>query len=115
MGYSRNGKVGFQSTHCLSRHPLYKTWIRMINRCENQNSKDYKDYGERGITVCSEWRNDFVEFLYWSLKHGWENGLSIERKDVNGNYCPEIIARKTVVIFQCQNNQKTELAPQESN
>ena len=89
MGYSRNGKVGFQSTHCLSRHPLYKTWIRMINRCENQNSKDYKDYGERGITVCSEWRNDFVEFLYWSLKHGWENGLSIERKDVNGNYCPE--------------------------
>ena len=61
----------------------------MINRCENQNSKDYKDYGERGITVCSEWRNDFVEFLYWSLKHGWENGLSIERKDVNGNYCPE--------------------------
>ena len=89
MGYSRNGKVGFQSTHCLSSHPLYKTWKRMKNRCENKNSKDYKDYGGRGITICDEWKNDFVEFLYWSLKHGWENGLSIERKDVNGNYCPE--------------------------
>ena len=89
MGYSRNGKVGFQSTHCLSSHPLYKTWKRMKNRCENKNSKDYKDYGGRGITICDEWQNDFVEFLYWSLKHGWENGLSIERKDVNGNYCPE--------------------------
>ena len=61
----------------------------MKNRCENKNSKDYKDYGGRGITICDEWKNDFVEFLYWSLKHGWENGLSIERKDVNGNYCPE--------------------------
>ena len=89
MGYSRKGKVGFQSTHCLSGHPLYKTWKRMINRCENKNSKDYQDYGGRGIKICDEWRTDFVEFLYWSLKHGGEHGLSIERKDVNGNYCQE--------------------------
>lgn len=39
--------------------------------------------------MCDLWENDFIEFLYWSLKHGWEKGLSIERKDVNGNYCPE--------------------------
>lgn len=88
MGYSRKGKVGFQSTHCLTKHPLYNTWKKMINRCENPNNKDYKNYGGRGICVCEEWKSDFVEFLYRSLKHGWEKGLSIERKDVNGNYCP---------------------------
>ncbi len=89
MGYSRSGQIGFQSTHCLSGHPLYNTWKKMKNRCENEKSEDYKNYGGRGISVCDEWKDDFVEFLYWSLKHGWEKGLSIERKDVNGDYCPQ--------------------------
>ena len=88
MGYSEKGKQGFQSTHCLSKHPLYSTWKYIKNRCYNQNSQDYKDYGGRGIVMCDKWKNDFVEFLYWSLKNGWEKGLTIERKDFNGNYEP---------------------------
>lgn len=89
MGYSAKGKQGFQSTHCLRNHPLYQTWQRMKRRCYNENDKDYKNYGGRGISVCDEWKEDFVEFLYWSLKHGWEEGLTIERRNYNGDYCPD--------------------------
>lgn len=89
MGYSEKGKQGFHSTHCLSSHPLYKTWNRIKNRCYCPTSADYKDYGARGISVCDEWKDDFVEFLYWSLKNGWQKGLTIERKDFNGNYEPD--------------------------
>lgn len=88
MGYSEKGKQGFQSTHCLRSHPLYRIWQHMKNRCFNKNSNDYKDYGARGIIVCEDWKTDFVEFLYWSIKNGWKEGLSIERKDYNGNYEP---------------------------
>lgn len=89
MGYSIKGKQGFQTKHGLKNHPLYKTWICMKTRCYNPKCKDYKDYGSRGITVCNEWKDDFVEFLYWALKHGWEKGLSIERIDFNKGYSPD--------------------------
>ena len=89
MGYSQKGKQGFQSSHCLSKHPLYGTWKRIKARCYNTKCKDYKDYGGRGITICTEWRDDFVEFLYWSLKHGWWEGASIERVDNDKGYSPE--------------------------
>lgn len=88
MGYSVKGKQGFQTKHGLKGHPLYKTWSHMKTRCYNKNCPDYKDYGGRGIVVCDLWKNDFVEFLYWALKHGWEKGLSIERIDVNQDYSP---------------------------
>lgn len=57
----------------------------MIQRCENKKSKDYKDYGGRGIVVCDEWRYSFKTFLHDmgvkpSIYH------SLERIDVNGNY-----------------------------
>lgn len=45
MGYSKIGKQGFQTTHCLSSHPLYNTWKHMKNRCYNGNDKNFKDYG----------------------------------------------------------------------
>lgn len=81
---------GWNATkHGLRDHPLYRTWQHMKNRCYNPNSKDYKDYGERNITVCDLWKDDFVEFLYWALKHGWKQGLSIERIDINKGYSPD--------------------------
>ena len=89
MGYSEKGKQGFQTTHGLSKHPLYRTWKHIKTRCYNKESPDYKDYGEREIDVCELWKNDFVEFLYWSLKNGWEKGLTIERIDCNKGYSPD--------------------------
>jgi len=68
----------------------YRTWANMIQRCTNKNATAYKHYGGRGITVCAEWKNDFTTFLSYvsKLPHFNENGYSIDRIDVNGNYEP---------------------------
>lgn len=60
----------------------------MKQRCYNPNGTKYKDYGGRGIKICDEWLNDRQKFEQWSLSHGYENGLTIDRIDVNGNYEP---------------------------
>lgn len=67
---------------------LYLVWNGMRQRCENKNTRAYKQYGARGISVCQEWKN-FHGFLEWALSSGYKEGLSIERIDVNGDYCPE--------------------------
>ena len=63
----------------------------MKNRCYNPQNKFYKDYGGRGITVCSEWlekKNGHKNFREWALENGWKEGYSIDRINVNGNYEP---------------------------
>lgn len=61
----------------------------MISRCYNPNDTGYKNYGARGITICDEWLNDKEAFYKWSIENGADFGLQIDRKDVNGSYCPE--------------------------
>lgn len=61
----------------------------MIRRCYNKESERYYTYGARGITVCGEWKNNFRAFAKWAVENGWKPTLSIERKDHDGNYCPE--------------------------
>ena len=65
----------------------YRIWANMLNRCRNPNVPAYKDYGGRGITVCEQW-TDFAAFSVWALANGYADNLTIERKDVNGNYEP---------------------------
>ena len=60
----------------------------MIDRCYRPSIFAYKDYGGRGITVCDEWRKDFMSFYNWALNNGYEETLTIDRIDVNGNYEP---------------------------
>ena len=67
---------------------LYKIWQMMIDRCKNKKSKSYKYYGNRGINVCEKW-HDAKKFMEWAIKNGYKDDLTIERIDVNGNYCPE--------------------------
>lgn len=66
---------------------LYQTWKNMRQRCNNPNRHDYKRYGGRGITVCKEW-NDYSTFRNWAFANGYNDNLSIDRIDVNGNYEP---------------------------
>lgn len=66
---------------------LYKSWHTMIYRCENPKSTHYKVYGGRGISVCKEWHNP-EEFMKWALENGYNDNLTIDRIDVNGNYEP---------------------------
>mgnify|MGYP003292394766 CR=1 FL=1 len=82
-------------THGLSNIPLYGVWLSMRNRCKLPTAKEYKDYGERGITVCDEWDKDFQSFYDWAMANGYKeekkngrNILTIDRIDVNGNYEP---------------------------
>lgn len=76
-------------THGMSSTRLYDIWIFMKHRCNNPNSRSYKDYGGRGIKVCEEWQNSFESFYKWSIENGYDDKLTIDRIDVNGNYCPE--------------------------
>ena len=67
---------------------LYGVWASMRQRCNNPNEKEYKNYGGRGIKVCEAWEY-YINFSEWAHMHGYEEGLTIDRIDVNGNYCPE--------------------------
>jgi hypothetical protein len=72
----------------MSRSPLYKRWFKMLTRVENPKHKKYADYGGRGIKICTEW-HDFMVFMTWAVASGFEASLEIDRKDTNGDYCPE--------------------------
>ncbi len=75
-------------THGESKTRLYHIWRGMKTRCQNSNHGDYVNYGARGISVCIEWDKSYKEFRDWALTHGYADNLTIERKDVNGNYSP---------------------------
>lgn len=77
------------STHRMSKTRIYGIWSSMRQRCSNKNLPSYKNYGGRGISVCDEWNNSFEAFNEWAMSNGYEEGLSIERIDNNGNYCPD--------------------------
>lgn len=67
---------------------LYSIWTNMKSRCTIPSVPCFKHYGGRGITVCEEWKNDFLAFESWALKNGYAETLTIDRIDVNGNYEP---------------------------
>lgn len=65
----------------------YNTWSNMKQRCLNPKNHKYKNYGGRGIKICEEWMN-IVGFSQWAIENGWQEGLSLDRIDNNGNYEP---------------------------
>lgn len=67
---------------------LYKTWRNIKTRCLNPKATRYKYYGGKGVEICKAWL-DFVPFKDWALANGYEDHLSIDRIDNDGNYCPE--------------------------
>lgn len=74
----------------LEDNPLrqtYRIWDAMIYRCTSPKSLRYKDYGERGIKVCDRWLESFDNFV--NDKGIKPEGLTLERIDVDGDYCPE--------------------------
>lgn len=75
-------------THGQSQTKLYKIWQAMKRRCDSPKCDHYPLYGGRGIHYMPEWKN-FKSFYHWAISNGYKDGLSIDRIDVNGNYCPE--------------------------
>lgn len=67
---------------------LYKIFAGMKTRCYNKNRDDYKHYGKKGIKICDEWLSDFKSFYDWAINNGYKDNLTIDRKNVNGDYNP---------------------------
>lgn len=82
---------------------IYNIWQGMKERCCNTKNPAYKHYGGRGITVCQEWLNDFSAFRDWSTVNGYDDLLTIDRIDKNGNYDPSNCRWVTMKI---QNNNR---------
>lgn len=80
---------GSRRTHGASKTKVYWAYQHMIERCYKPKYPQYKNYGARGIRVCKEWKEDPKAFIEWSMKNGFREDLTLDRIDVNGNYCPE--------------------------
>jgi hypothetical protein len=95
-------------THGLTKtnKRLYWVWASIVQRCENENSRDYKDYGGRGIKMHPAWRKDFRVFYEWAISSGYIEGLSIDRKNNDGDYIPRN-CRWIPIQEQMMNQRKT--------
>ena len=78
--FLKHGKSG--------NNKLYRTWKNMRQRCLNKNNKSYENYGGRGISICDEWKNDYIKFYNWSINNGYEDNFTIDRINNDGNYEP---------------------------
>lgn len=67
---------------------LYNVWKCMRQRCNNPNNPSYPHYGGKGVRICDEW-NEYSGFRAWALANGYDETKSIDRIDVDGDYCPE--------------------------
>ena len=83
-------------SHGYSKEPIYSIWREMNRRCYSPKSNNYHKYGALGIKVCDEWKRDcdggkdgFINFLKWSQESGYEQGLTIDRKNPYDDYSPE--------------------------
>ena len=92
--------------HRLSSNRIYKTWCGIKDRGYNEHCKNYKHYGKRGIKMCDEWKDDFMNFYNWAIGNGYTDTLTIYSIDVNGNYKPSH-CRWTDMKQQANNKRNT--------
>lgn len=87
----RDGREERRKKYALKHEQprLYRIWQSMKSRCLYKKNKCFHCYGGRGISICSEWLSSFDNFANWALKNGYSDALTIDRIDVDGNYCPE--------------------------
>lgn len=100
-GYNR-------TTHGLAHTRLHSIWTGMKSRCFRPTAGSYEMYGGRGITICDEWKNDFKAFYDWAMANGYDDKLTIDRIDPNGNYTPENCRWATWQVQQTNKRRKKE-------
>lgn len=92
-------------THGMSNTKIFMVWQDMVARCTRKTHHAYKYYGKRGIKVCNEWIDNFMNFYNWSINNGYQKGLTIDRINNDGNYEPNN-CRWTTMYVQCHNRRK---------
>ncbi len=83
-------RKGEPITHGLNGSRIQRIYNGMKQRCYNKNNHGYGDYGGRGIKICDEWlgENGLLNFYNWAMANGYEDDLSIDRIENDGNYEP---------------------------
>lgn len=97
-------RYGNHYIHGMANSRLQNIYYKMLERCYKPSCKSYKNYGGRGIKVCDEWRNNFVEFAKWALENGYAEHLTLDRIDNLHGYSPDNCRWAT---FKQQENNKT--------
>lgn len=75
-------------TYGFSHTRIDNIYKGMISRCYHPANNRYARYGGCGITVCDEWLEDKTKFFDWAFRNGYQDDLTIDRIDNNGNYSP---------------------------
>jgi hypothetical protein len=97
----------YSTKHNMTNSRIYNIHKDMKQRCYNKNAMEYENYGGRGIAICEEWLNKksgFMNFYNWIINNGYQDDLTIDRIDVNGNYEPSNC--RWITIEEQQNNKQ---------
>lgn len=84
--FHREQIIKAATSHGGSKHPAYQSWRAMKSRCNLPSFEGYEMYGGRGITYTKDWET--FEGFWKDMEAGWWPGMSIDRKDTDGNYEP---------------------------
>ena len=96
MTTERNFKHGETKTR------LHRAWLHMRQRCFDIHCDKYAYYGGRGITVCDEWKDSYITFRDWAVANGYQDDLTLDRINPDGNYEPSN-CRWATLIEQANN------------
>lgn len=103
----RASSVALHKKHGKRQTRLYTIWEGIKQRCYNEHSINYNNYGGRGIKVCDEWSNSFESFYNWAIQNGYEESLTIDRINNEDGYNPNNC--RWVSNLEQQNNRRNNI------